>query len=310
MIRRILYMTALVALAVACGPSRHTVHVEMRHPSKVGIDFVGKNIAVVHLENGNELADLLSEGMADGLAYSLEQDYGTGDGSVGIYRMPVSKGGDYASKDTLFNLIMDTGSDVVFLIDTLAVGSMSMGGLTSVASPTSVDSSYISTGQLPFTMKMYCFDAMNKDEKVYNFAGSSVAIPYAYSDGIQNNETIRSRAVASLTELGFEAGRNLSSNFKAQWRHEQYPVVYFDSQEWFKAMEYADILQWKPAMDIWFGLLDTNDLLKRSCAAFNLALATYMLGDYDLALQWLDRSDADNKLPMSDSLRKRIVARK
>ena len=76
------------------------------------------------------------------------------------------------------------------------------------------------------------------------------------------------------------------------------------------AMEYADALQWKPAMDIWLKLLDTNDLLKRACAAYNLALATYMLGDYDLALLWLDRSDADNKLPMSDTLRKRIEARK
>lgn len=310
MIRRILYITALLALAVACGPSRHTVHVEMRHPSKAGIDFVGKNIAVVHLENGNGPADLFSEGMADGLAYSLEQDYGTGEGSVGIYRMLVSEGGDYSSRDTLVNLLMDTGSDVVFLIDTLAVGSLKMGGMTSVASPTSVDSSYISTGEFPFTMKMYCFDAMNKDEKVYSFAGSSVAVPYAYSDGMQKDEAIRSKAVASLQELGFEAGRSLSANFKAQWRHEQYPVVYFDSQDWYKAMQYADALQWKPAMDIWFDLLDTNDLLKRSCAAYNLALATYMLGDHDLALQWLDRSDADNKLPMSDSLRKRIDARK
>ena len=87
-------------------------------------------------------------------------------------------------------------------------------------------------------------------------------------------------------------------------------MVYFETEKWYKAMEYADALQWKPAIDIWLELLDTNDLLKRSCAAYNLALATYMLGDYDLALLWLDRSDADNRLPMSETLRKRIDARK
>jgi hypothetical protein len=34
-----------------------------------------------------------------------------------------------------------------------------------------------------------------------------------------------------------------------------------------------------------------------------------MLGDVQLASEWLDRSDADNKLPISDAMRKRINAR-
>jgi hypothetical protein len=34
-----------------------------------------------------------------------------------------------------------------------------------------------------------------------------------------------------------------------------------------------------------------------------------MIGDYDLALKWLDRSDDENKLPQSDTMRKRIKTR-
>ena len=252
----------------------------------------------------------LSEGIADGLAYALEQDYGTGEGSVGIYRMRVVPGGNYSSRDTLVNLLMDTGSDVIFLVDTLSVGLMTMGGASSVAAPSSPDSSYISTGNIPFKMKLYCFDAMNKDEKVYDYSGSSVAVPFAYSDGRQTENTIRERAVASLSELGFEIGTTISASFKSQWKYEQYSVVYFDSPRWFTAMEYADRYYWKDAMNIWMELLDTNDMLKRSCAAYNLALASYMLGDYELASMWLDRSDIDNKLPLSDALRKRIDERK
>lgn len=297
-------------MAVACGPTRHAIHVEMRHPSKSGIEFSGKTISVVHLENDNTLNNHLSEGIADGLAYALEQDYDTGEGSVGIYRMRVVPGADYSSRDTLVNLLMDTGSDVIFLVDTLSVGLMTMGGASSVAAPSSPDSSYISTGNLPFKMKLYCFDAMNKDEKVYDFSGSSVAVPFAYSDGRQTEKTIRERAVASLSELGFEVGTTISASFKSQWKYEQYSVVYFDSPTWITAMEYADKYYWKDAMNIWLELLDTNDMLKRSCAAYNLALASYMLGDYELASLWLDRSDTDNKLPMSDTLRKRIDDRK
>lgn len=308
--KNLFYLTILAAVLTSCGPIRHAIHVEMRHPSKSGIEFVGKNVAVVHLENDNGIGNSLSEGIADGLAYSLEQDYGTGEGSVGIYRMRVVTGGNYASKDTLVNLLLDTGSDIVFLIDTLATGKMTVGGATSVASPSSRDSSYLSTGNLPFKINLYCFDAMNSNEKVYTYSGSSVAVPYAYSDGRQSAETIRQRALASLPELGFEAGVNISTSFKSQWKYEQYSVVYFESPQWFTAMEHADRYQWKDAMDIWIKLLDTNDMLKRSCAAYNLALASYMLGDYDLASEWLDRSDKDNKLPMSDTLRKRIDSRK
>ena len=308
--KNILCIIILAAMAVACGPSRHAIHVEMRHPSKSGIEFSGKTISVVHLENDNTLNNHLSEGIADGLAYALEQDYDTGEGSVGIYRMRVVPGADYSSRDTLVNLLVDTGSDVIFLLDTLSVGLMTMGGASSVAAPSSPDSSYISTGNLPFKMKLFCFDAMNMDEKVYDFSGSSVAVPFAYSDGRQTEETIRERAVASLSELGFEVGTTISASFKSQWKYEQYSVVYFDSPTWITAMEYADKYYWKDAMNIWLELLDTNDMLKRSCAAYNLALASYMLGDYELASLWLDRSDIDNKLPMSDTLRKRIDDRK
>lgn len=304
--KNILSIITLAVMCVACGPSRHAIHVEMRHPSKSGIEFSGKTVSVVHLENDNIMNNNLSEGIADGLAYALEQDYGTGEGSVGIYRMRVVPGGNYSSRDTLVNLLMDTGSDVIFLVDTLSVGLMTMGGASSVAAPSSPDSSYISTGNIPFKMKLYCFDAMNKDEKVYDYSGSSVAVPFAYSDGRQTENTIRERAVASLSELGFEIGTTISASFKSQWKYEQYSVVYFDSPRWFTAMEYADRYYWKDAMNIWMELLDTNDMLKRSCAAYNLALASYMLGDYELASMWLDRSDIDNKLPLSDALRKRI----
>ena len=308
--KNILSIITLAVMCVACGPSRHAIHVEMRHPSKSGIEFSGKTVSVVHLENDNIMNNNLSEGIADGLAYALEQDYGTGEGSVGIYRMRVVPGGNYSSRDTLVNLLMDTGSDVIFLVDTLSVGLMTMGGASSVAAPSSPDSSYISTGNIPFKMKLYCFDAMNKDEKVYDYSGSSVAVPFAYSDGRQTENTIRERAVASLSELGFEVGTTISASFKSQWKYEQYSVVYFDSPRWFTAMEYADRYYWKDAMNIWMELLDTNDMLKRSCAAYNLALASYMLGDYELASMWLDRSDKDNKLPLSDALRKRIDERK
>ena len=72
----------------------------------------------------------------------------------------------------------------------------------------------------------------------------------------------------------------------------------------------AEQYDWKGAMDIWLEFLSTKDMMKKASAEYNIAVACYMLGEFDLALEWLDRSDADNKLPtLSDGLRKRIEAR-
>jgi hypothetical protein len=301
-------MTAAFML-LACGPSKHAVHVEMRHPSKSGVDLSGKNISVVYLENDNHISTAFSESMADGFAYTLEQDYGAGS-NIGIYRMRQASDVDYSQKDSLFNILMDTGADVVFLFDTVRFGSMTVGGPSRVTYPSSSDSSYVSTGSIPFTMKLYCYDGMGKEDKVQAFGGTSVARPEAYSNGKDDSTLAVAKAWKSLGAEGWDAGVLVADSFRSQWKHEQYSIVYFDSEKWYDALGKAEQYDWKGAMQIWMDLLSTNDMMKRSCAEYNLAVACYMLGDYALASEWLDLSDKDNKLPISDALRKRIDSRR
>ncbi len=298
------------ALVVSCGPTKHAIHVEMRHPSKSGVNLAGKTVSVVYLENDDEVATDFNESMADGFAYSLEQDYGTGDGSIGIYRMRQNPGADYADRDTLFNILMDTGADVVFFFDAVKFGNMVVGGPSKVAYKTSPDSAYVSSGSIPFTVKMYCFDGMNREDKVQQFGGTSVAHPEVYSNGKDDSTVATYKATKALGAEGWDAGLEVAQSFKSQWKHEQYSILYFDSEKWYDALMKAEQYDWKGAMDIWISLLNTNDPMKRSCAAYNMSVACYMLGDYHLATEWLDRSDADNKLPVSDAMRKRIDSRK
>lgn len=300
---------ALAALlAISCGPSKHAIHVEMRHPSKTGVDLAGRNVSVVYLENDNAISTDFSESMADGFAYALEQDYGQAT-RIGIYRMRQVAGADYSRRDSLFNILMDTDADVVFLFDTVRFGTLTVGGPSRVTYPASKDSSYVSTGSIPFTMKLYCYDGMGKEDKVQTYGGNSVARPEAYSNGKDDSTVATSKAWKALGEEGWDAGLLVADSFKSQWKHEQYSIVYYDSEKWYKALEKAEQYDWKGAMDIWLELLDTHDLMKRACAEFDIAVACYMLGDYQLASQWLDLSDKDNKLPISDAMRKRIDAR-
>ena len=299
----------LCGIAVACGPSKHAVQVEMRHPSRTGVELMGKNVAVVYLENDNTVATEFGESMADGFAYTLEQDNGPAT-AISIYRMRVSDGAEYSRKDSLFNILMDTGSDIVFLFDTVKFGTMAVGGPSKVAYATSVDSSYISTGSIAYTMKLYCYDGMGKEDKVQQYGGTSMARPVAYSNGKDDSSIASIKAWKALGAEGWNAGVLVADSFKSQWKHEQYSVVYYDSDKWYKALERAAQYDWKGAMEIWMELLSTKDLMKRSCAEYNMAVGCYMLGDYQLATEWLDLSDKDNKLPISDAMRKRINARK
>ena len=261
-------------LLVSCSPSRHAIHVEMRYPSKSGIELAGKIVSVVYLTDGDELGDTFNAAVAEGFAVELEKDYGTGQGSVGIYSLQ-DPGGKYSDRDTLVNLLMDTGSDAVFLFDKT--------GMTKVGESLT-----------KCTVKLYCFDAMNQDEQVFSFVGTTVI------DVSGDN----------ITNEALKAGETVAGSFKSQWKHEQYSIVYYENEKWYDALMKAEAYDWKGAMDIWFKLLATSDMLKRSCAEYNIAVACYMLGDMELASEWLDRSDKDNLLPLSDALRKRIETRK
>ena len=269
--RFLIPLLAFGLMAVSCGPSRHAIHLEMRYPSKSGLDLAGKNVSVVYLENDNEEGNLFNQGMADAFAYALENDYGTGEGSIGVYRMRSVEGSDYATRDSMLNLLVDTDADVVFVFDTLKLGNV------------------LGDGSTQFTMSLYGFDAMDKDELVHTYKGSSAAV---------------------LAEGGAKPGTTVASSFKSQWKNEQYSLMYFDNEKWYTALDRAEVYDWKGAMDMWMTLLSSNDPLRRSCAAYNIATACYMLQDYELALEWLDYSDKTNKLTHSDNLRKRINERR
>lgn len=268
--KRLLTISALAFLLVSCGPSRHAIPVEMLHPSRSGIELTGKLMSVVYAETGS---DQIRKEMAESFANALEQGYG--EGTVGFYNVKGTTE-EYAVRDSMVNLLMTTGSDVVFLFDSKAGDMTTAGVLVNVA--------------------IYCYDAMNKEDKVQSFSGTKV---------------LAASSAKELREEVAKAGKLVAEPFEAQWKLEQYSIAYYDSSKWYEGLLKAEQYDWKGAMEIWLGLLNTNDMMKRAVAEYNISVSCYMLGDLDLALEWLDRSDADNKLPtLSDALRKRIEARK
>lgn len=264
----------LLCTVISCGPSRHAIPVEKRCPSKSGIDLAGKVLSIVYTSSGDEVADKFAGAMSDSFAEALEKGYGTGKGSVGVYSVDAGAG-SYAVRDSMVSLLMDTGADLVFLFDRIDIpGNRS--------------------GAVPLKVTLHCYDGMNKEDKVQSFTGSTMV-------EVWNDEEIDHEAE--------QAGKTVAETFAPQWKMEQFSFAYYDSTKWYEALMRAQNYDWKGAMDIWLDMLDIRDPMKRAALEYNIAVSCYLLGDMELAEEWLDRSDADNKMPtLSDALRKRITA--
>ena len=303
-----LVATAILSLS-SCAPQAFVIKPEMRGASKSGINLVGKSIAVVYLTDGNPKDDAFNASMASGFATRLEGDYFGGNEQIGIFKMESSEGADYSSKDTLVNLVMESGKDVVFLFDIPMLGDPIVGEQAKVSKATArPDSSYSTNVAMTFATNIYVYDSMDKGDKVLGFTGNKSLATEVYSDGKASRADLAKAAEGNIPSMADKAGYLAANSFLSTWVQDEFFVVYYDGAEkaWNKGAEYAYSFQWQEAIEQWMTLINSKNSEKRACAAYNIALGCFMAGQPGLALEWLDRSDKDTPVSLSKSLRSKI----
>ena len=306
--RRFTLTLGLAALALAaCSPQTLTLNVDMRHPSKSGIDLGRKTMSVVYMDDGVQDTDF-SNGVASSLARSLEEDYFAGREAIGVYKIPA----DSVSLDLMHRLVIDTGDDVVFLLGPPAFGEVSLSENVSVRQPKNVDSAYVSQAQIPYNAKLFVYDSMDKQDRLQIFRGSSILRTQVYNNGVTAKEYLKAQALKNKADGADLVGKQISNRFVPTWKTEGYSLYYFEGwdEDWVNAAILAYDMNWKKAADIWMKKVGDNSYTKRACACYNTALAFYMMGDLNLATKWLDRADQYGTPDLSPGLRKRIEARK
>lgn len=271
---------SLLALAlgmalVSCSPSAYVLNLESRRPSESGLDLAGKSLSVIYLESADGRDSLFNNRAADALAYGLESEFFDGAEAVKVYNLVKDEEGDYASRDTASQYIMLLDSDVVMILDTPDV----------TGSP---------SGRIPtLSSRLYVYDSMAGED-----------------DDIM---TLQSTANAALNDVSraMNVGNALLRPLRSQWEHESYTVLYFEGlgHKWIDATLKADDLKWAEAIDLWMDLAKLKNPTQASCAMYDIALGCFMLGQYDLALEWLDASDKTLPLSLSKGMRKRIAAK-
>lgn len=294
-------LSALVALQ-SCDPQAFSMNVEMRYPSSSGMSIDGKSVAVVYLNEDSAKDSVFNECLANGFASAIEKNYFNGAEAVNLYKMPKVVGGVYSNADTLINLIVDTGCDIVFLFDAPEFRNVQI-----KEQKTSTSGTYYPVS-VPVAIKLYGFDSLSGSDTVRVWTGTRMlSANMEASLGRQAAaDSLWNRIGSSAENLGEVSART----FAPVWKEETYTFIYYESPEaWLAAAQYASDYKWNEAMKVWISLLDTNNPMKRSCAEYNIATACFLMGDNELALKWLNSSDEDYPISLSKALRKRIQAR-
>ena len=140
-------LTAAVLLLSACGPQTFRVYYQVRQPSRAGLDLSKKTMSVVYLSDPDTTVSALACRQATELARTLEENYFDGKTAVGFYELEKDPAGDYSQTDTLIRMVVGTGDDVVFLLETPDMSA-------------------------PSVYQIYALDSMSGSDQVLKFAGS------------------------------------------------------------------------------------------------------------------------------------------
>lgn len=253
--------------------------VEMRHPSPSGLAPSGKDLGVLYLHSKDCTDTLFNNRVADALACRLEEDYFAGQAAVKLFSME-KESGRYDSVDSMALLSMDLETDVLFVLDAPR---------------------FTNSDKKPRVLSaVYAYDTMGKDS-VYKVT-TRLEVNNA---GDQDADSL----LMNSTELAFALGNRISEHFSSRWVKEFYTLYYFDVEKSLEAVSLAENMRWEDAMRLWLELVTTKNPLSRGHYEYNLSTACYMLGEYSLALEWLDRAEADAEIKNIAALRKRILSR-
>lgn len=264
-------LLALLAVS-ACSPQVYSLMLDVRGPSTSGLDLSRKSMAIVTMETPDSTFD---RNAASAMARVLEQDYYGGEELVGMYRVPAA---DSVSLDLMHSLIMDTDADVVFLLN------------STIDLPDD-------KARLPLRTNLSVYDSMGED-KVHRFKGQAYMLP---KDG-----------TSDLSEEAEKVGNRIATRFLSTWKTESFSLYYFDdfnAGSWESALKLSYENKFAKAIDVWSKFVKGGTALKRAAASYNIAMAFYLLEDYEMASKWLDMADSLENLSLSPGLRKRITER-
>ena len=300
-------------LLTACGPGIALMKVDVKQPAALPINFENREIAIFNTLYGGELSpeedmqflqdSLMMNITSKGFREKLEISLGLPEESIAIYNQFCEDGaprGSLADTVHLRHLALETGANTLVLIDSLWFGKIqAVEGFLREGYYYSGD--YVqSYAYFLCGVTIRIFDA-NRDRFVaYLPMRDTVYCEFLYKLGIADPIAPLQRESAKYYSMAAEGlGEYVAAATQVQWQTQERVLFdYTSSNEWFRALSAAYTFDWEEARQIWMGMATKKAGKKMSAyAAFNIAVCCEMLGQYDLAKEWLDASQKRWHIP-------------
>lgn len=282
-------------LLQSCGPVIRYFNIDQRVPAEFPVDLTDKNISVfsstdaikdsASLDKERFTTDsLLMLNMALGLAEGLESKLSLDTGAIMVFNQTGTKRSQLDNPDYVKGLALNSSADMLFVIEYLDMGTMTLYKVAGEGLSGSADISYVS---LPFTMEVGLYNGITGLPEFRREVADTIYWEVITRMDLKD-EVIASRLYSSMYEISKKLGASFSSRFFDNWETIERYLYNYESKPWMEAYRLSQEFRWKEAMDIWMTLTNEATPVKRASAAFNIAVALEMMDEYKLALEWID----------------------
>jgi hypothetical protein len=297
---------ALAAFATSCGSVERAVRVEVLRPAKDPVPYAGKTPAIfnalhVARENGDGkivyatdsmMVNLLAEGAKETLEASpLFDGY-----DVPIFNLTLFCHDTCPELyDTAYmaSLAAQSQASLLLIIDHTATRLQKLGGTRGI------------TFHITYAATYRFYDAEQQRYVATRPLHDSLTTKRLISDLSWENMQEIWRDV--IRDAGRQALEPTIPLWETDYRWYYLPAV--SDGQWYNASYYAYLGKWPEAMKIWGELAGSSTGKKAACAAFNMAVGAEMMGEYELALEWLDLAGPHVRSEKIDNYRKHIRQR-
>lgn len=156
--------------------------------------------------------------------------------------------------------------------------------------------------------------------RVYNLYDRKVMADYLHRDTLvwEKTDYYRIRVgdqlpgfFSAASYSGYVVGSEYAKKIAPSWMDDQRLYFFKGPKQMAKAAEFVSSNQWLEAASQWQAVLQNPKPRSKDAAkaAFNMALANEMLGKFDIALEWLNKSDQYFPLPETEWYRRIIQHR-
>lgn len=299
---------AVLLMLSACGPLINILEVDVRLPATRPLNVLGREMSVFtpKYDSVSITDSVLLQKFAQSLAETLASEAYLSPGSVPVFSHYTGSEalGTLEQPDYVHRLALETGTNLVFMVDSVEIGGFLTREVTRVE-----DDYKLQYLMAPFTSVVRVFDA----EKVQFIKYIPLRDTVAWEVWVPSETetvSIPSSAFKDLQRASEYFAQELAGSFMDQWETQDRVIFVYDKRAWNLAYNHALAFAWDEAMKIWMELVKGTNAKEVACAAFNMALACEMQGNFELAQKWLDLSQKTFDLPEAKYYRELLQERK